>query len=159
MSDEQKTDAVAGEQKAGAKSTFAESLSTYREFLQDCEQKAQEAYDKAVIVLSGGALGVSFAFVKDIVPLAQASGKPLLILAWGAWTISLGFALIGLYFNIIALGTAVNQFDDKTIYLRHPGGCCDKITRCLNLLCGILFVVGTALLLAFVVTNLGWSWK
>ncbi|WP_134984071.1 hypothetical protein [Xanthomonas axonopodis] len=39
----------------------------YRQWLVVAEQKAQEDYDKTVLTLSGGALGISFAFVKDIV--------------------------------------------------------------------------------------------
>ena len=43
------------------------ALQKYRDFLIAAEQKSQEDYDKTVIALSGGALGISFAFATDIV--------------------------------------------------------------------------------------------
>jgi hypothetical protein len=39
----------------------------YRKHLVDSCQKSQEAYDKAVLALSAGALGVTINFVKDII--------------------------------------------------------------------------------------------
>jgi len=44
-----------------------ESLQEYRTHLVAAEQKAQEDYDKTVISLSGGALGISFAFIVDCI--------------------------------------------------------------------------------------------
>ena len=43
------------------------TLQEYRAHLVSAAQKAQEDFDKTLLALSGGALGVSFAFVKDIV--------------------------------------------------------------------------------------------
>jgi hypothetical protein len=68
---------------------FQKSLSEYRKFLQDAEQKCQDNYYKMVLALSGGALGVSFAFVKDIVPIARALFKCCLFCAWICWSLVL----------------------------------------------------------------------
>ena len=39
---------------------------TYRETLQRLAGSSQSEHDKAVMTLSGGALGISFAFLKDV---------------------------------------------------------------------------------------------
>ena len=66
---------------------------THREFLQRLEVQSQSAFDKSVLALSGGALGLSFAFVTDIVPLERATDVACLMLAWGAWAISVACVL------------------------------------------------------------------
>jgi hypothetical protein len=43
----------------------------------DC-QRASDEFDKSILTYSSGGLGVSLAFVKDIVPLAQTVALPLL---------------------------------------------------------------------------------
>jgi hypothetical protein len=62
-------------------------LQAYRNTLVEAECKAQENFDKTVISLSGGALGISFAFVKDII-----FGKPAdtgyLLASWVVWGLS-----------------------------------------------------------------------
>lgn len=59
-------------------------LAQYRDHLVLARQKAVEDADKTVLSLSGGALGVSFAFLNDVVgPNPEA--LPHLIRAWMSW--------------------------------------------------------------------------
>ena len=62
-----------------------ESLKEYRSHLILAEQKAQEDYDKTVVFLSGGALGISFAFVKDFIGTGPMVSQNWLIWAWICW--------------------------------------------------------------------------
>jgi hypothetical protein len=65
-----------------------DDLSEYRKHLQAAEQKSQEDFDKTVLSLSGGALGISFVFLKDVIgpnPIVQPN---MLFAAWVAWGIS-----------------------------------------------------------------------
>ena len=62
-----------------------EQLKEYRNWLIAAEQKAQEDFDKTVLSLSGGALGISFAFVKDIVGDQPLIKTKFLLTAWIAW--------------------------------------------------------------------------
>ena len=52
----------------------------YRAQLVALEQKFQEAYDKAVLILSGGALGLSLVVVKDYLRLRGGGGSGLIAL-------------------------------------------------------------------------------
>ena len=131
----------------------AKKVEEYRRFLQEAEQKAQAAYDKTVLALSGGALGISFAFVKDIVELEQATDRGILVVAWIAWGLSLAAVLVSLFTNVLAMRKAVDQIDEQTIYVEHPGGWLDLMTLVLNVLSGFLFLLGLGLLVVFVVVN------
>ena len=51
--------------------TIEELTTEYRQQLITLEQKSAESFDKTVIALSGGALGLSLTFVKEIVDLAN----------------------------------------------------------------------------------------
>lgn len=89
-----------------------ETLKTYRLSLMSGEQKAQEDYDRTLLALSGGALGISFAFVKDIV-----GGKPIqdiyyLLFAWIAWGVSVSFVLLSFYLSHKSFLVAISKVDD-----------------------------------------------
>ena len=57
----------------------------YRESLEALKQKSQDSYDKTVLSLSAGALGLSFAFVKDIVGSWPPQAYAWLFAAWVSW--------------------------------------------------------------------------
>ena len=62
--------------------------SRYRQALETLKQNSQESYDKTVLSLSAGALGVSFAFVTDIVGDWPAQRPGYLFAAWLFWGVS-----------------------------------------------------------------------
>lgn len=126
----------------------------YRQWLISAEQKAQDDFDKAVLALSGGALGISFIFVKDIIGPGAIHSPALLLVAWLAWAFS-SLAILASYFaSHLALRQAIKQCDDGSIYGNTPGGIFSRITRNLNAAGAILFVVGICFMAAFVFTNL-----
>jgi hypothetical protein len=132
-----------------------ESLKDYRSRLEVLEQKAQEDFDKTVLSLSGGALGISFAFVKDIVGSAITTNPLLLFLSWLCWGLSVMFVLISYYTSHLALRKAIKQVDTGKIRVSQPGGIADLVTALCNALGGILFIVGVVLISTFVWLNLG----
>ena len=129
-------------------------LEGYRKFLIAADQKAQEDFDKTVLSLSGGALGISFAFVKDIVGTKPVINSSLLLAAWIAWGISVCSVLFLFYLSQHALRHAIKQIDANEIYKQAPGGLYDRVTSVLNALGGILFFVGVILMVIFVSENL-----
>jgi hypothetical protein len=130
-------------------------LAEYREHCVTAEQKAQEDYDKAVLSLSGGALGVSFAFIKDIVGPGAVTRPGLLILAWSAWGASIVATLSSYWFGQQALRTAIKQVDAATIDTELPGLSFATTTAILNAAGGLLFVLGVGLLVPFIWFNMG----
>ncbi len=131
------------------------STDEYRTALISAEQKAQEDFDKTVLALSGGALGISFAFIKDIIGSKPVTNWDFLLLAWICWGISVTSVLASYYFSHLALRFAISQVDKGDIYKKHPGGLYDILTGTLNALGGILFLLGVILAVIFVRQNVG----
>lgn len=128
-------------------------LQRYREHCVSAGQKVQEDYDKAVLTLSGGALGVSFAFIKDVIGPGAITHPRLLLGAWIVWGMSVVITLASYWFSGRALRKAINQIDAGNIHGKVPGGAYAGITESLNAVGGLLFVTGVILMVFFVSAN------
>src|SRR5690242_8681658 len=84
-------------------------LDEYRKHCVTAEQKAQEDFDKWVLTLSGGGLGTSFAFIKDLIGTGPLAHPLLLFSAWSAWAVSIVATLASFFFSQLALRTAIRQ--------------------------------------------------
>lgn len=131
-----------------------ENLESYRTFLVNAEKKAQEDFDKTILTLSGGALGVSLAFVKDIIGPNPIQIAWVLLLSWGFWITSLTSILISFYTSQKALRKTVLQIDSNDIYGKVPGGFLSKITSALNLLGMLFFIFGIISIVVFAYKNM-----
>ena len=131
-----------------------EPLEQYRAHLVAAEQKSQEDFDKTVVSLSGGALGVTFIFLKDIVGTAPILRTGFLLVAWICWGMSITSVLFSFFLSHLALRRAITQVDAGKAYDEHVGGRYDSATAILNVLGGILFFLGVILIALFVWYNL-----
>jgi hypothetical protein len=124
----------------------------YRKHLVEARQKAQADYDKTVVLLAGGALGLSLSFLKNIVGKQTPKLPCALAVGWGLLVISLVFILASFCVSRFALGSAIRQFDDG----RADGhrGCWAAITETCNIIAGLLVVAGIALVVLFAYANL-----
>jgi hypothetical protein len=129
-------------------------LPEYRKFLVAAEQKSQEDFDKTVLALSGGALGISFAFLKDVIGSNPISNPALLVSSWLAWAFSTFAVLASYYLSHMALRAAIAQVDQGTIYKQRPGGALSLWTAGLNASGAILFLVGVCCITLFAGSNL-----
>ena len=134
---------------------FHNQISDYRKALLSLEQQMQSDFDKAIMLLSGGALGVSMTFLKDVLVIKQGvQGGSFLLAAWICWGLSVTCTLFSFYTSAQALRRAIQQTDDQTIYLQLVGGKFNQLTKALNLAAGILFMSGVVLIALFVSRNL-----
>lgn len=132
-----------------------QALHDHFKFLRDADQQAQTDYEKTVLSLSGGALGISFAFVKDIVGSKPLVSKSLLLTAWIVWGLSITLALASFYFRQRALRKAMEHI---RMYGKGPddqpaGGRFSQVTAMLHILGGLLFLVGVVLIVFFASYN------
>jgi hypothetical protein len=127
----------------------------YRKHCVKAEQKAQEDFDKSVLTLSGGGLGISFAFIKDLLGPGPIVHPGLLFTAWLAWGISVISTLASFFFSQLALRTAIRQVDEGTIGDQYPGRSYARATVALNAVGGVMFLVGVVFIVWFVAVNLG----
>ncbi len=54
------------DQDDAAKVQYEAAMQDYRKFLEQCETEATSDFDKTTVALSGGALGIAMAFLKDV---------------------------------------------------------------------------------------------
>lgn len=125
---------------------------SYRNLLQTLEIKAQEQYDKTVLMLSAGALGISFSFIKDIVKLENATSINYLIFSWVSWMLSVLFVLVSFYFSRLAMSKAIEDYDNND---EPKGNKYDWLTTLTNALSGLLFLFGLLSIIIFLTKNLG----
>jgi hypothetical protein len=133
---------------------MSDDLQNYRNSLISIEQKSQDDFDKAVLSLSGGALGITFVFLKDVVGIGPLNYKSCLFWAWICWGVSVTATLFSYALSNFSLRKTIQQVDNNTIYDDHPGGWPDKLLIFLNLFSGFLFLIGVVLFATFIWYNL-----
>jgi hypothetical protein len=131
----------------------------YRKLLEQCETDAASAFDKTTITISAGALAVSLAFLKDIVPRPVSwSIYSLLAPAWLALVVSLLAVLLSLMASMKSMRYQIECLDGRrTKPDREPsGGPWRRWTERFNHAALVGCVAGVALLATFVFVNT-WS--
>ena len=136
------------------KNEFEDRLSSYRQSLIAAEQSMQGEYDKGVLTLSGGALGISLVFLKDVVGTRPLVHSECLLASWIVWGLSIAFVLSSYFTSTKALRRAVTDTDERTIYITLAQSGWATATKVLNALGGICFFVGIILIVTFVSFNL-----
>src|SRR5580698_4563845 len=71
---------------------------------QDNVHAAQQEFDKAILTLSAGLLGISLAFIKDIVPLEHAFNLSLLYASWV-------FAVVAMILTLLSFLASKHAFN------------------------------------------------
>ena len=127
---------------------------SYRSQLTDQESKSYEDYDKALLALSTGAIGVSIAFIKNVLGDDPMKLPGLMIASWWVWTGSILFLLISFVTSQLAMRQASEEFD-RGDSRESLGGNYDNWTNRLNYAGGLCFFVGVILTMVFVTVNFG----
>ena len=120
----------------------------YRRTLQAAEDASHSEYDKAILALSGGALGITFAFFKEIAA-RLGTERPLWLIA-----ASLAAILASFYTAGKANRLAIQQVDKRQVPDK-PGGGWDRATRGLNFAGGVCFLLGAVFAICFVYQAFG----
>ena len=123
-----------------------------RERLIEYQAQANDAYDQTLFKLSGGALALSFVFVRQFVGDGQEARMLWTLgLAWIFWITSLTCVLVAFYIGGWAMDEAVRQQDDAET---PDGGIYNTAIKVLNAVGGGAFIVGAALAGLFMISNL-----
>lgn len=136
-----------------ARQRHSKVLATYREQLTGTLRLLNESYDKVLVALAGGALGISIAFLKDIVPLDKATHHGWLLGAWMLFIASIAAGLGRLLFGIEAHRKAIVQVDRGDIYRGKPGGVYAVMTRLLHIGSALCLILGLVMLALFAYNN------
>lgn len=130
-----------------------ENMDSYREQLQTDAQKSQESYDKAVLTLSGGALALTFTFIKDLTVSGHIRHIQFLLASWVMWSISILVILFSFLCSYYALEYAIGQIDNGETEYDKLTNWTNKLTTLLNITGGLLFVMATFSFTYFAYTN------
>ena len=128
----------------------------YSALLETTRQKSQEFYDKAILTLSGGALGVTISIRKDFasVTVATAATQNDILTAWYLWVFSIIFILSSYFFSIIGIDHALSSLRSNNLNTEIPGGVFDIVTQVLNFLAGVCFVAGCIVAITYINTSM-----
>jgi uncharacterized BrkB/YihY/UPF0761 family membrane protein len=125
-----------------------EGWAKHREWLVSAYEGATQSFDKAIMTLAGGALGVSIAFIHDVAP--KPIHKWLLGVAWILFAVSLLLILISFLASQRAILDMMRQIDEDVEKVARG-----KATDRLNWTAAGSFVVGVVFLVIFALYNLG----
>lgn len=128
-------------------------MEEYRNGLIQAEQKSQDDYDKSIVSLSGGALGLSIIFFKEVIGGKTPLSPEILVFSWIAWAASIAAVVLSYFLSRLALRKAIEQTDEND-FTAGVGGWPAKLTAYTNALSGILFVVGIGLFITFSSKNI-----
>lgn len=130
----------------------------YQKQLWAGRQASFAEFDRALLSLSSGALALSLTFIKDVVPVSQAFGLPLL---FGSWVLFLASIVCTLYSFIMSRKAYDLQLElAHDYYLEKNNAAFDKensygrMTDRLNKSAGLFFVLALLATLLFVGPNL-----
>ena len=117
-----------------------------------------ELYDRSILTLSTSALGISLAFIKDIVSPDKAQCTGLLVISW--WLFGLAIISTMLSFWASQKGIETQLDNASKYYLEGKDEHLTKInihakrTECLNCLSGTSFIMAIVLTIVFVSINI-----
>jgi hypothetical protein len=126
-----------------------DSTRNHRDWLVKAHHTASQDYDKAVMTLAAGALGLSLAFIDDIAP--EPKHVWAIAIAWTLLSVSLLLIFVSF---LTSQGAILNEIEK----LDYPGKAARKIyggfTIALNWAAGGAFIVGVEFLVGFAVANI-----
>lgn len=117
----------------------------------DAYFQSSKQFDNQVLYISSGALGLSFAFVQDIVSLNDSDYKFLLLLSWVLFTIVIFSSFLSHYYSKKALNLKIK------LYHQEDSSDADKLNKrvvCLNKSMIWLLLSGLLSLITFLSINI-----
>jgi len=129
-----------------------------RNLLIEAQQQSYQQFDKAILTLSSGGLGVSIIFLRDILPLEQITNYYFLIGSWMLFTISILSTLISFLTSQYAYSEQLRLIEEY--FQNKDSGAPDKknrfaqITERLNVSAAVFFILAVVSTIMFVSLNI-----
>lgn len=125
------------------------------------QQASSDQFDKSLLTFSSGALGLSLAFIKDIVPLGQAGWLPWLYLSWISFACCIAVTIASFQFGIQAQKTYLDYLykyyiECKNDFLNKKSAWSRLVTVC-AVAGSLFFLTGLVGTMVFVCENVSWS--
>jgi hypothetical protein len=120
-------------------------------------QSGTDSFDNNMLALSSGALGVSLAFIKDIVPMGKAVCLTLLMASWIAFAVCIVITIVSFQVSIAALkehrGFLNKVFASRTHEVFNHKTFLRKVLTGCTYAAGFFFIAGLSCTMVFVIKN------
>lgn len=113
--------------------------------------ESSSQFDKQVLFIASGALGISLAFIKDIVKLDVATNKVLLLLAWIFFGAVILICILSHYTSLKAINYRIENLYQKKDKISKRF---DWWTQAFNILMMLFLATGLILLFIFIGINI-----
>lgn len=114
-----------------------------------------EQFGKTILYIASGSLGISFAFIKDIIPnLKEAKEISSLIFSWYIFGIVIFISLVCHFISVLANTWAIKHSDLKPKIFNQKINGWNIPIRILNLLMIVGILIGAFFLFNFIEINL-----
>jgi hypothetical protein len=143
-----------------AERTRAEELyDLHRDKVWEDIKSGTESFDKYMLTFSSGALALSLAFIKDVVPLGRAVWITSLIGSWIAFVLCILVTLMSFQFSIKALESTIPALNEyylqrkEDAFNRHLQSFWSRAVGWCTLGQAISFALGVIFTMMFVIVN------
>ena len=120
-------------------------------------QSSTDSFDQSVLTMSSGVLGLSLAFVKDIVPLNKAVWLHVLYTSWVSFVLCVAITLISFRVSVAAqnknLDYLAKYYLERQDKFFNKQSAYSKALTWLTWAAGTLFIVGLASTVVFCIKN------
>lgn len=130
---------------------MTEEKNTYLEQLNKAYIESSSQFDKQILFIASGALGISLAFIKDIVKLDIATNKNLLLLAWIFFGAVILICILSHYTSLKAINYRIENLYQKKDKISKRF---DWWTQAFNILMMLFLASGLILLFIFIGINI-----
>ncbi len=127
------------------------SKDKYLERIYDAYFESAKQFDRQILFIASGALGISFSFIKDIVDLDSSIFKYILIFSWVLLTLVILLSLLSHYMSKQALNQKIKFFEFEE---QGSANKLNKYVKILNISMILALVAGIVLLITFVGINI-----
>ncbi len=130
-----------------------------RKSLVNALREQARSFDRYILTLAGGTFGLSLVFVNQIVPSPQSATIGYLVTAWASFAASILLTLVSFLFGQEACYKQIETLDKLLVKelersKEFPFNVFGTITKSLNWLSMLMFIVGVSFLIAFAAKNL-----
>jgi hypothetical protein len=139
---------------AGISKARAQDLLKYRDVLRQEYQKNSEDFDKLILSLASGSLGISAGFLKQIVPNPRPETLPLLVAGWALMALSLIAIVLSYLWAIEARKDLIDQIDKAVETKKEPRWKVSGLASKLSTWSAAALILGIVLYLTFAVMNM-----
>lgn len=130
---------------------MADEKDPYLDQLNKAYIESSSQFDKQVLFIASGALGISLAFIKDIVKLDVATNKVLLLLAWIFFGAVILICILSHYTSLKAIKYRIENLYQKKDKISKRF---DWWTQAFNILMMLFLTTGLTLLFVFIGFNI-----